>query len=294
VSRTENRSAPFILITFCAALATGCAARLASLPTGPGTPAPADYPAAYEQATEHCRGVRTMRASLNVSGRAGDTRLRGRIDAGLAEPGLVRLEGSSPIPFGRPVFILVGRPTDATLVLPRDKRVLTDATAEAIIEALTGVPLTPDELRAVLSGCGLLTAMPAQGRAYGKDWIAVELANVTSWLRNTNGRWRTVATSRGPLEIRYEAFTATHPSRIRLRTTASSSARADITLRVSDVDTNVPLDPAVFRVEVPDDAVPMKIEELRRAIPQATRSPQPADRGPRTADRELRTANREL
>jgi hypothetical protein len=245
--------------------AIGCAPKFAALPTGPGTPVPADYPAAYAEATGGCRNVRTMRASLDLSGRAGNTRLRGRIDAGLAQPGLVRLEGSPPIPFGRPVFILVGRPTDATLVLPREKRVLTDATADAIIEALTGVALRPDELLSVLTGCGLVATLPAAGRAYGEGWIAVDLGDTTDWLRNINDKWRTVATVRGPLQIRYEEFTPTHPSRIRIRTEPSSGAAADITIRVSDVDTNVPLEPEVFRVEIPADAVPMTLEELRRA-----------------------------
>ena len=281
MSGKSGLSAHLLLFTFCGLAVIGCAPKFAALPTGPGTPAAAEYPAAYSEATDRCRSVRTMRASLNLSGRAGDTRLRGRIDAGLAEPGLVRLEGLPPLPFGRPVFILIGRPTDATLVLPRDNRVLTDATADAIIEALTGVALRPDDLLAALSGCGLVSTDPANGRAYGQDWMAVDRGDTTDWLRRIDGKWRRVATVRGPLEIRYEEFAPTHPSRIRIRTSPSSSgASADVTLRVSDVDINVPLGPEVFRAEVPDDAVPMKLEELRRAIPRT------ADRGALGADAE--------
>jgi len=262
-------SHPSLLFVLICATLSGCASRLTPLPSGPGTPA-SDYATAYSQATDRCQAVRTLRASLGLSGRAGDNKLRGRIDAGFAAPGQIRLEGLPPIAFGRPVFILVGRGNDATLVLPRDKRVLTNSAPEAIIQALAGVALSPDELRAVVSGCGFGFAEPSGGRRYGADWMALEGNGVTSWLRNSNGVWRLSAVIRPPLEIRYEEFASAHPSRIRIRTTPDgAAARADITLTVSDVDMNVPLEPEVFRVEVPADAVPITIEDLRRAVPHA-------------------------
>ena len=279
MSHTRLFSAPFLPITICAIAATGCAPKLASFPTGPGAPA-ADYAAAYAEATDQCRGVRTMQATLNMSGRTGATPVRGRIDAGFAAPGQVRLEGLPPVPFGRPIFILVGRPNDATLVLPRDKRVLTEASTEAVVEALTGVALSADELRAVVSGCGLGAIEPSGGRAYDHGWMAVDSGRTTTWLRNVNGTWRASATVRQPLEIRYEEVAANHPARIRIRTIASASGTpSDITLRVADVDINVPLGPEVFRTDVPDDAVPMTLEELRRSLPR-TRDRDPGTGNP--------------
>ena len=69
-----------------------------------GSPFP-DAAAAYAEATAACRGVRTLSAELALSGRAGGQKLRGRILAGFAAPGKVRLE--APAPFGRPIFTLV-------------------------------------------------------------------------------------------------------------------------------------------------------------------------------------------
>jgi hypothetical protein len=40
---------------------------------------------------------------------------------------------------------------------------------------------------------------------------------------------------------------------------------------VSAVEINVPLDPRVFDLEIPSDAVPMTLEELRRAGPLGDR-----------------------
>jgi hypothetical protein len=267
VSQAPHRASFFFLIALAAA--SGCAPKLAALPSGPGTPA-ANYAEAYTQATAECRGVRTLSASLGLSGRARDTRLRGRIDAGFASPGQIRLEGSPPVSFGRPLFILVGREGDATLLLPRDKRILTGARTDAIIEQLAGVALSADEMRAVVSGCGFGVVAPTEGRSYGDGWMALDAGEGTSWLRNTGGVWRLSAVVRAPLEVRYEAFASQYPSRIRIRTAPSSSAaHADIVLTVSGVDVNVPLGPDVFRVDVPDDAAPITLEELSRAVPRS-------------------------
>ena len=57
-----------------------------ALPTGAGAPF-AGFAAAYEQATADCRSVSTITAELGLSGRAGGTKLRGRINAGLRRSG---------------------------------------------------------------------------------------------------------------------------------------------------------------------------------------------------------------
>lgn len=279
--RLSHRASIFFLLIFAAA--SGCAPKLATLPSGPGTPAP-NYADAYSQATADCRGVRTLSASLGLSGRAGDTPLRGRIDAGFASPGQIRLEGSPPMAFGRPVFILVGGESRATLLLPRVKHVLTDAPADAIIEKLAGVALSADELRAVVSGCGFGVVEPLDGRGYSDGWIAVNTAEGASWLRNRNGEWRLSAVVRGTLEIRYEEFASQFPSRIRIRTTPSSSANpTSIVLNVSDLEANIALGPEVFRVEIPDDAVPITLEELSRALSREKSEPRSSSPEPRSS-----------
>ena len=62
----------------------------------------------------------------------------------------MRLE--APAPFGRPIFTLAMHDDAATLVLNREGRVLRDAQPAELIEALTGVALNPDELRAAVAG----------------------------------------------------------------------------------------------------------------------------------------------
>ena len=63
-----------------------------ALPSGAGTPF-AEFASAYDEAVADCHAVQTITAELSLSGRAGTTKLRGRISAGLASPADIVLEG---------------------------------------------------------------------------------------------------------------------------------------------------------------------------------------------------------
>jgi hypothetical protein len=249
----------------CLPLLSSCAAKLTTLPTGTGAPFP-DAAAAYTAATEQCRGVKTLSAEIALSGHAGRQKLRARILAGFAAPAQIRLE--APAPFGRPVFVLAARGPEATLVLYRDGRVLRGAQPAAIVEAIAGVALGPDELRAAVAGCGFGAGEVATGHLFTGDWASVEGTGFTGWLRRIDGVWRMVAAVRGPLEIRYDDFVSARPSVVRIRAIqGATGTSADLMLRLSQVDINVPIDPRAFEAEIPADAAPLTLDELRRAGP---------------------------
>jgi hypothetical protein len=243
-------------------LAAGCGGRPVSLPTAGGVPFP-EAASAYAEATSACRSVRTLSAELALSGHAGAQKLHGRILGGFAEPGQVRLE--APAPFGKPVFTLVVKEGRATLVLNRARRVIRDAPPAALVEALAGVALEPDELRAALAGCGLGAEEVSSGQSFPGDWVALEGARSRVWLRRVRGAWQVAASSRDRLELRYEAFSSGRPSVVRLRTTPAEGTGTDLTLRLSQLDVNVPFGENVFEIEVPDDATPLPLDELRRS-----------------------------
>lgn len=249
-------------------LLAACGARPPALPGGPGDPFPG-FEAAYEQATGECRGVGSLTASLGLSGRSGPDRLRGRIDVGLEAPARARLEGFPPVIYGsRPFFVLVATGEEATLVLPRQQRVLFGARPGEIVEALAGVALGPADLRAVLAGCGLAPVPPGEARLYDRGWASIDQAGATLFLRQIDGRWRVGAVRRDTMSIQYDDYVAGRPRTIRIRTEpARREAAADITLRLSDVEWNVPLDDRVFDVDVPASAFPLTLDELRRAGP---------------------------
>lgn len=161
-----------VLLTFALAL-SACAARLPPRPVG--TPS-VDTTAvdAFTRATLACRGFRTLTGELSLSGRASGERIRGRVIAGLEAGGSVRLEGVAP--FGAPVFILAGRAERATLLLPREHRVLPETAVADVLERLTGLALGADDLRLMISGCLVDDAVPSGGQQWPGGWQAVTLA----------------------------------------------------------------------------------------------------------------------
>jgi len=208
-----------------------------------------------------CTGVRAWQAELALSGRAAGQRIRGRVHAGLL-PGALRLEGVAP--FGSPVFILVADGSRGTLLLLRDRRVLKDAAPEEILNALVGIRLGPDDLRAMLSGCVRAALEPVSGRAYGADWMAVDLAaGGTAYLQRREGAWRIVAGRYGGLEIDYTAFQGDRPSQVVLRGT---DLNLNVALNQVEVNGNLPRDQLVA-VKIPPGLSPLTLEELRRAGP---------------------------
>ena len=201
---------------------------------------------------------------MSMSGKAGSTKLRGRIDAGFAAPDRARLEGIPP--FGKPVFVLVADGGRGTLVLTRDDRVLRDAPPDQIVEALAGVRLGPDALRTAIGGCGF-GGTPGPGRQYSNGWIAAAAGDGDIFLRRGAAGWEVAAATRGPVTITYADYAAGRPATIRIRAQSAGQPSADLTLRLSDVDINTTLDPKVFQVELPDRPVPLTLDDLRRAGP---------------------------
>ena len=252
------------LIFIAAAALSACAPKAPVLPSGAGAPF-AGFAAAYDEATSGCRGVKTITASMALSGKAGTTKLRGRIDGGFAAPARLRLEGIPP--FGRPVFVLVADGARATLVLPRDERVLRDAPPEQIVEALAGVALDADALRTIVSGCGLAATAPSDGRSFANGWASASSGDATTFLRQAGGAWQIAAATRGPTTVIYADYANGRPSTIRVRAASGGRSAADLTLRLSDVDVNTTLDPRTFESEIPQHAVPITLDELRRAGP---------------------------
>ncbi len=249
---------------------SACTSRAPVLPTGTPVPFP-DYRQAWSDATRECAGVHTLTASLALSGKVGRTKMRGRIDAGFAEPSSVRLEGVAP--FGRPVFVLVATGERGTLVLTRDNRVLRDAPPRGIVNALVGVPFDAADLRSLVAGCGLpQTSPPESAGRYPDGWVMVQFPGGSTYLQQVDGRWQIVAAAEPHITVHYERDRDGRPSAIRVTVSRddeidSSALVADLTLRPSEVDVNVTLDPKTFTAEIPPGAEPITLAELRRAGP---------------------------
>lgn len=243
--------------------AAGCAPKVLTLPSPGGTPLP-NAAALHADISKACRGIRTLTAELGLSGRAADQRIGGRAVVGFASPDAMRLEGLAPI--GQPAFILVSRGGRATLLLPRDARVLTGANAGEILGALTGVALGPADLQAILTGCVAPSAQVASGLEQN-DWVILTLeGGATLYLQRVRGGALELrAARRDNWQIEYGEWQNGLPRTVRIVSTAAPAV--DVRAQLSQLEANVDLEESAFTVDVPPDAQPITLDELREAGP---------------------------
>jgi hypothetical protein len=243
------------------------------LPTGSGLPA-SDGTDALRDAMKACQAVSTITAEIAASGSVGGHRLRVRLLAGLAAPASVRLEAIAP--FGQPAFIFVARDNDATLLLPRDRRVLEHGQPAAVLEAVAGVPLDAADLRVALTGCAV-APRATDAKQLGADWRIVPDGAGDVYLHREarTAPWHIVAAvHQGPGATRwrseYGAFqrggvTDGLPAIVRL--TSVNNQQFDLRLTLSQVELNRPLDADVFRIQTPQGTDPIALDELKRSGP---------------------------
>jgi hypothetical protein len=172
-------------------------------------------------------------------------------------------------PFGAPLFVLASNTTRATLLLPRDGRVVTGHTVEELLDALAGIRLDGADLHAALTGCGLSTRAVRGARALGDSWRAVDLeSGATMWLsREAGGRPHLVAVNLPQLSIEYSsARGAEGAGTVRLVTPPGTprDRAVDLSLAMSQVERNGVIEGGAFDVDVPTGATPMSLAELRR------------------------------
>ena len=203
---------------------------------------------------------------MALAGRSGGTRLRGRVRGALEAPSSIRLEGV--LPFGAPGFVLVATPDVATLVLPRDRRVVYGAAASELLQALAGIALEPDEFRAILTGCVVTAPRPVAARKYGNEWIRVDLdGGANLFLRTGSGTPLVVAGTRDALVVEYGEHVRGLPRRVRVQSNRSGMLATDLSATLSQVSINIELNAEVFVAQVPDDFAPMTLDELRGRTP---------------------------
>jgi hypothetical protein len=246
-------------------LSAACAAKLPPRPAGTATPDPTAADA-FTIATASCKGFRSIEGELALSGRAGEERVRGRVLTGLEPGGAVRLEAVAP--FGAPFFILAGRNERATLVLPRERRVLKDTGVREVLDRITGLALGADDLRLIMSGCLVEAAAVSDGRQWGSEWKAVTVGpERVAYMRMQGGKPVLTAADYGPWHVDYSAHAGGFPRVVRVRRAGDNAI--DITARIEQLQVNTQINARAWTVDVPSDADPMTLDELRSIAPLA-------------------------
>jgi hypothetical protein len=237
-------------------------------PADAGVPV-ADAAGLWQKVAAPCLGVKSMTAELALSGRAGGTRIRGRVQSGFAGNAMMRLEGVAP--FGQPVFILVSTPSAARLLLPRDERLVSAPDAQDILEALVGVRLQAHMLMAALAGCAMRD-MPTSATAHG-DITRLVFADGEAFIRTRGPQMRIVAARARSFLIEYpdEVASGPWPRRVRISRQMPGDQGVDLTIDLSQIETNITLPPEAFTIDVPPGTMPMSLQQLRAAGPLGDR-----------------------
>ena len=239
------------------------------LPAGPGAPA-SDGAAAVAQATSACRAISTITLEMSVHGTVGGRRVRGRLTAGLAAPSSARLEAVAP--FGQPVFVFVATNGDASVLLPRDKRLLAHGAPADVLDAVTGVPLDAAGLRSVVTGCANAPDA-ARTQARGGMWRVAPDGDDDIYIHrdSSSAPWRLVSTlhrAAAPAagwRVEYSMFDNNLPHLVRL--VSEPAGRFDLQLDLSQVELNVPLGADAFRLPPASGVSPIGLDELRQSGP---------------------------
>jgi hypothetical protein len=232
--------------------AAGCGAGAFVPPAGPGAPAP-DAAAIWAQAIERCRGVDALVVSMRVSGRGIPSMT---VDGAVTGAGRIMLRGRAG---GTTQFELAGTAGDARLWVREGNRVAR-AQASDIVRTLVGVPMGPERLLAVLTGCATRDVALIGAARYGSQ-IGIDTADARVFLRASEAGWHPVGATFDGVVVTYRAFADGWPEELGLRVEPGGAADPRLSVVVNQRRAgDVP--PEVFDVQIPEGAVPVELDDL--------------------------------
>jgi hypothetical protein len=245
-----------------ALVASGCAARVFTPPTGPAVPF-AEAPQVWDQVTAPCRDAQRYVAQLRVQGWVGsrDQRIAPTLDGAVTRGDDVYLWAQM---LGATMLQMAGQAGQSTIMLPRDQVFLTAPTRD-IVSALTGLPWGGRELLDVLTGCVAAPAGAVTGEQIGSSLRVTLSPTIHAWLRQREGRWQVHAAQIEGWLVEYTMFDGRWPSTVHV--TATGVTPLDLRFTVSQVKVNIDLPPATFTATVPSHFRPITLDDLRSIGP---------------------------
>ena len=249
-----------------------CAASIDQIRVPSGASASvSEHEATWNDLSRPCRSVQSTDLVVMFHGFIGERSLRRtRARAAVKRPGFLRLEGMAP--FGAPAFILIAKPGDATLLLPRERQVVQDASASDLLYFLSGLSLEPDDVHALLTGCVVQDGVSLSARTYGDDWIAIELSGgATVYSRRSSLPPVISMGTVGDLVVEYSEHVRGLPRKLRIQTIAATPS-TDLTIELTQVNVNTAINPEAFEVLVPPTFSPVAFDDFQLQSPAEDQS----------------------
>ncbi len=209
-----------------------------------------EHRAIWNDLSRPCRSVQSTDLVITFRGFNGERSLRRtRARAAVKRPGLLRLEGMTP--FGAPAFILIAKPDDAILLLPRERQVVQDASASDLLYFLSGLSLEPDDVHALLTGCVVQDGVSLSAQTYGDDWIAIDLSGGATVYSRRSSISPVISMGKvGDIIVEYSEHVRGLPRKLRIQTVAATPP-TDLTIELTQVNVNTVINPEAFEVSVP-------------------------------------------
>ena len=231
----------------------------------------AEHEVIWNDLSKPCRSVQSADLVVVFRGFSGERSFRRtRARAAVKRPGFLRLEGMAP--FGAPAFILIAKPDDATLLLPRERQVVRDASASDLLSALSGLSLEPGDVHALLTGCVVQNGVSLSARTYGDDWIAIDLSGGATVYSRRSGINPVISMGTvGDLVVKYSEHVRGLPRKLRVQTVSPISL-TDLTIELTQVNVNTVINPEAFDVSVPPTFSPVAFADFQRQSPTEDQS----------------------
>jgi hypothetical protein len=245
------------VVACLAVLAAGCGHTIFVPPTGPGVVT--DASEAWTAATATCKGAQQYSADLKISGRAGPQRIW-RLEVETAVTPTQIYMGAT---FSRqPIFVLAGSAKDATLWLRPEQKAV-KAPAGEIIEAILGLPMPPDRLLSLLTGCATRSLAVTAATSHN-GIVAVQTADARVFIERQGTAWRTRGAEAEGFRVEFLWKTGTLPEKVWIRSTPGREPAASLDVSVADPTISDPIPASIFNPPSGAAAADaMTIDELR-------------------------------
>jgi hypothetical protein len=202
------------------------------------------------------KGVVRYQAVLKTRGKGPDGRFSATQILVFERPDRLRVELLGA--FGSTRWIAVTSDGEILVWFPSRREYLRDNRIDAVVGALLGIALSPEEVMAAFTGVGLpLEGRSVVGGVREDDATRIDVDGASIELDEMQVRWAKGDDYRVVYPTRWKAAGRQVPDRLEIR-----ANELEATINIEDLDVNVLLHPRAFDIEMPEDARRLGLHQI--------------------------------